>query len=189
MTRRPTILDSLAAIALLAALVAVVVFAVVMPVRDSINGFDRTFAEDMRMIERLSAGSSSIDKYREAISVLEAQIAEDDRYIKADSDALAFAALQQLVQAVIADNGGTMRSIQNVEVDPKGHERPVSVRVIASATYPVLIELLAELESNRPYLFVDGLSIKAPATGRAVTDWAPLSVQFEVVAFLSPVVQ
>jgi general secretion pathway protein M len=84
-------------------------------------------------------------------------------YLQGESDALASAALQDQVRAIITRAGGELRSTQILPVEPAGPEtsvRRASLRLQLAVDVEGLQQLLYELETSEPYLFVEDLNIR-----------------------------
>ena len=190
---RAGLLHRATALVILLGLLAVAAFFVVKPVRDALRAMDRQLAENASVVQRLLAGSDSIETYEEALASVETAVRGDPRYLLADSPALASAALQRIVREAIEGAGATLRSIQDVSADNPVSEQDmvlsrtsVTVRATVVATYPDILAAIGTLESAKPYLFVDRLSIRSPLRTEPATEWTPLTVQFEVTAYMPP---
>lgn len=80
-------------------------------------------------------------------------------YLDGDTDALAAASLQEVVNATVEGSGGRLRSIQILPAKDDGKFRRISVRAQMSATIVQLARLLYAFEANKTYLFVDNLDV------------------------------
>jgi general secretion pathway protein M len=93
-------------------------------------------------------------------------------YLSGGTDALAAAALQDRINALVADNGGTLRSTQPMPgVEEQGFRR-ITLKVQLTATTEELFDTLYELESGAPILFVDDLDIQSRIERRQTSDKA-----------------
>ena len=82
-------------------------------------------------------------------------------FIEARSVTLAGAALQQRLESAIAKQGGQLVS-SKVDVGPRGDERRVTLAAELTIAQPAMQALLFDLETGRPYIFVDALEARAP---------------------------
>jgi len=116
-------------------------------------------------------------------------------YLSGGTDALAAAALQDQVSALVDGNGGALRSMQPlVGVDEQGFRR-ITVRVEMTATIESLFETLYALETGMPVLFVENLDIQsrharrrnsqATATPVAADDEPLLVVAFDLSGYMA----
>lgn len=193
--RKPaSFLHRVAALLLLLGVLAAIFF-VVHPVRDTLSEMNRQIAENASMIQRLRAGSVSIGTYSEDIASVEAAVRSDPRFLAAASPALASAALQQIIRLALEEEGATLRSVQDVlslsgegEGTSPAAPKPVTVRVTVLATYPDILAAIGRIEAARPYLFIDQLSFRTPLVMEAKTEWAPLTIRFDVTAYMPPTV-
>jgi general secretion pathway protein M len=114
-------------------------------------------------------------------------------YLSGGTDALAAAALQDRVSALIDGNGGRLLSIQPLlGVDEQGFKR-ITVRVEMTATIEPLFETLYALETGMPVLFVENLDIQSRFTRRrsnqvatqvAAEDAPLLTVGFDLSGYM-----
>jgi general secretion pathway protein M len=82
-------------------------------------------------------------------------------FFEAKTITLAGAALQQRLEAAVASAKGRLVSTK-VEVAPRGDERQVSLAAELTIAEPDMQALLYDLETGRPYLFVDSFEARAP---------------------------
>jgi general secretion pathway protein M len=85
-------------------------------------------------------------------------------FFEAKTITLAGAALQQRLEAAVASARGRLLS-SKVEVGPRGDERRVALAAELTIAEPDMQALLYDLETGRPYLFVDAIEARAPETG------------------------
>jgi general secretion pathway protein M len=108
-------------------------------------------------------------------------------FLKNTAPNLAGAELQDLVRAAIENNGGRITTVQIIAPKEDGRFRQIGVNVQLFATTPNLQKILYAIESQQPYLIVDGLTIRPlnafrgfkPAPGAE----PEVSVLLDVVAF------
>jgi general secretion pathway protein M len=93
----------------------------------------------------------------------------EDFYFDAKTPAIAGAELQREVQKMVTAAGGRVTSTQLLPSPADEQPPKVSVRTQIQGTTDVLLDVLYEIEKARPFLFVDKLSVRAPAQRRATT--------------------
>ena len=144
--------------------------------------------ERLAQLERMAAT-------REPVQQLIAKIQQDRnvtaQYLPQSAPALAAAELQQRIKAVIEAAGGTLQSTQALPPVEEGGAVKVAISAIMNGDTGSLQQVLHNLESQTPLLFVDNLELSARQTrprlssGRyASYTRMQLNVQFEVAGYL-----
>jgi general secretion pathway protein M len=126
------------------------------------------------------AAQSDISRYRRIIGelpALKAAMAQFDReqplapFLLAGSNpALAAAGLQRRLQEIAGKSDIRIVSVRVQPPVPDGPLERISVQARLSADTAGLRDILYELEANRPYVFVDDLTITARPRRRNVSD-------------------
>lgn len=75
-------------------------------------------------------------------------------------DAVAGAALQQLVLDMAGRTGATIGSTETLPAEGRGGYRQIAVRVAVSASWARLVRLLAAIEEAQPIMVVDDLQLR-----------------------------
>ena len=102
-----------------------------------------------------------------------------------ESDAIAGAALQGMVQDMARAAGVTLTSAEALPGDPRGAFRRIGLRIMLSADWPALIDLLKAVESSPMRLLVDDLQLHATANTQAgaIRDAPRIEASFVVLGF------
>jgi general secretion pathway protein M len=185
--RLPRLQRRILAIGLLLLLVVVVVRIAMVPIVSTYLGNREAIVQMQDTITRYSKLSAQLDTLR--LAVEELKEADDlDRYVLAqESEALAAAALQERVKAVVTNSGGTLSSTQVLPADAdKGFKR-IGVSVRMGVSIDALQRVLYELENDLPYLVADDIVILARGARkrRATTEALDLlDVRFKLHAFM-----
>lgn len=107
-------------------------------------------------------------------------------FLKSASPAVAAAELQEQAKKILDENGGRLNSIQILPHKDEGRYRKVSVSLQLTAPLSSVKAMLHALESARPYLFVDNVSIRSggavPARSDTVNE-PDLIIQFDLTGF------
>jgi general secretion pathway protein M len=104
-------------------------------------------------------------------------------YLTGRTDALAAAALQDRVNTLVSDKGGTLSSVQPMPgVEDHGLTR-VTLRVQMTGTTEALFDILYALESGAPLVFIDNLDIQSSQQASGGTDSTALPSADLTVAF------
>jgi general secretion pathway protein M len=102
--------------------------------------------------------------------------------LEGDSDSMASAALQELLQAMFLRAGVPLNTVETLPGDEAGAYRRIRLRVSFNAAWPVLMSLLKEFETGRPALLIDELQVQ-PALHRIGTAPGTFDVSCALFAF------
>jgi general secretion pathway protein M len=139
----------------------------------------------------IAAQSGSLEKELKAIA---AQIKSSNYYYSDDKPALAGADIQQRVKDMVERNGGKLITTQTLPYDAQGDVTSVRVRVRITGDIHTLVGTLYGLESGRPLLIIDGLTIRGRVrrlprraglvVAQAEAQETELSINFDVSGFV-----
>ncbi len=158
MTLSPGI-SRLAALALSAGLLVALYAFAVAPLVASYGESNSAISRAGELLGRYRRIADSRPALQARLGELKARQAEIGIYLGGGTDALAGAALQELVNKTVEKGGGNLRSIQILPVKTDGEFRRVGVRVQMTATVSQLARVLYTLEAGRTFLFVDNLEV------------------------------
>jgi general secretion pathway protein M len=139
-------------------------------------------AQEQQEIARGEALRQSLPALRAAAQAAAAQADANGILLPGGTDDIAGANLQQDLQNLAAQAGTSLDSITTVPSQPEGTLRRIGVQVSVTATWPVLIALLAAIGSTRPRMIVDQLTVTNPSSASPGQD-AQLQAGFTVAAF------
>lgn len=189
MNQLPTFVSRIAALALLAGVLLMVAAFGVLPLADKIRETDEALDHNRQMIARMSGRVKTGGSYDSQIDVLQARINDSGLYIRADTEPLAAAAVQEHLKRAVGQHGGELRSVQSLPSVPEDELTRVGLRVVMTGGLAPILRVLYELETGEPYLFVDSLQIKSTKRRRRRTEQAPvetLSIRVDVYGYLPP---
>jgi general secretion pathway protein M len=187
MLRPGSLLSRILALLLLAALPLLVWTVVVEPVIAAYRDADQAIARTQSLLNDYRQRAAQRPQLAELVTAEEARAAAVQGYLVAVDDALAAAELQDRVKSVIEAAGGTLRSAQSLEVAPVegiAGVRRAGLQVRFSADSESLATILYGLETGKPYLFVDGLSVREPRRQRRRGDESEGPPELDVVVDL-----
>jgi len=145
------------------------------------------------MIARLSQSVGNRGSYDAQIDVLLARINQSGLYIRADTEPLAAAAVQEHLKRAVGLHGGELRSVQSLPNLQEEDLTRVGLRVVMTGALSSTIHVLYELETGEPYLFVDNLQIQSIKRRRQrKQEQQPvdtLSIRIDVYGYLPPEVE
>ncbi len=179
-------IPSLRSLFLLVLLVAVIG---VLPLAEKARMTDEALEFNREMMARLSRSAAHPGSYDAQIEVLLARINDSGLYIRADTEPLAAAAVQEHLKRAVGLHGGELRSVQSLPSLPEENLTRIGLRVVMTGVLGPMIHVLHELETGEPYLFVDNLQIKSTKRRRRRTQEQPvgrLSIRFDVYGYLPP---
>lgn len=106
--------------------------------------------------------------------------AESRVLLAGQTDAVAAAELQQIVQRLTVDAGGRLSSVQILPAERVGNYRRIMLRVSLQAPYAAGIAILHSIAGARPAMLVDDLKLQAPPMRNAAL---PMDASFTVLAY------
>jgi general secretion pathway protein M len=123
----------------------------------------------------------------EAAPALRAALARQSRggaeaLLSGDSDAIAAANLQSMLQEIAAGSGAGLQSVAPVAVQPLGNLRKIGLLVSLSGDWPQFIAFLAAAETATPRMVVEDLALTTTALADPGGD-IQLQASFTVSAF------
>lgn len=165
-------ISRLTALLLLALVLFGVYLFVVEPLVVGYDAIDRETddaREQLAHFERLAAMRPAV---AQQLQQVDSQQTAQGYYLSGGTDALAAAGLQDRINALVAANGGTLRSTQPMPgVEEQGFRR-ITLKVQLTATTEELFDTLYELEAGAPILFVEDLDIQSRIVRRQTGDTA-----------------
>jgi len=126
---------------------------------DLIAGMDKQLA----VYRRISAQG---DRYRSQYQRFAHLQQQDRRYLQSDTEFLATAELQREAKQVISGKGGEILSTQVLQSMQEDGFRRVAILIRMKGTLDELIEIFHDLESKKPYLFIDAVNIRGRQIAR-----------------------
>jgi general secretion pathway protein M len=163
----------LVAVALLMALLALLLYAVILPI---INGFSERAATRTTLLQTFERDERAVVQIASTRRAAEAQRQTSARFhLPGGSQAAANDKLKERVAAAIMASGGDLRAIEDVA----SAAGTIQLRADARLTTEQLAGLLVSLQRGEPLLIIEILSVTATQafqTGRS----GPLDVRLEI---------
>ncbi len=154
----------------------------------------RAFADDRARTEQLKDVLARYHERAARLPALETRAAAlrqsggpAEGYLGGDNPALAGAALQEHLKALIGEWQGQLTSVQILPAAPDGARLRITARGEMTLNVESLEHVLYAVESETPYLFVDALAIHAVSPGGRTRgkDADPvLDVRFDITGFM-----
>ncbi len=155
----PGWVSRLAALALSAGVAFALYLFVVAPIVADYAETDAAVARAADLLDRYRRVAAARPALQQRLDALKSRQSEIGTYLSGDTDALAGAELQELVNATVAKSGGGLRSVQILPVKSDGGFRRIGVRVQMTATIAQVLQVLHGLEAGSTLLFVDNLEV------------------------------
>ncbi len=177
------------AVGLLLLVMAVVVFAVLLPLVTTGLAYHEEKIDLLFRLQRQQTIAGRETQVKEQLELIKQQFLEQGYFSTSSTEALASAELQNIVKTAVADAGGQLTSTQGLPGKLTDGFFRVAVKVRMTGTTEALVGVLHTIESAVPVLLVDQLDIN-PVRGvrnRKTNKIDPsdqLNVSFEVVSFL-----
>ena len=153
-----------AAVGLLALLVLSIIFYGLMPlVQGYIDRSEEVAMLDKRLLtlRSLLANESQVDTELEHLDSLKAS---GDIFLKGSKVTIASAKLREFISDIVRDSGGSLVSTQEYQTESLDTASAVGLRVQFNGETRHLSSLLYKLESARPLIFIDQLTVNSSSS-------------------------
>ena len=127
--------------------------------KQQIESLDNQAARYRRLLETLPELQTELEQARSNKGV-------KDFYFDAKTPALAGAELQREVQKMVKSAGGRVSSTQLLPSREDEQPPRVRVRTQIQGTTDALLDVLYQIDKARPFLFIEQITIRAPAQRR-----------------------
>lgn len=150
-------------------------------------------ADQLQRFEYLVANEDTINT---ELKRIEDMGSDGDLFLSGNKPAIASANLREFINDAVKRSGGQLVSSQDYEADPVPSATPIGLRFQVSGEVQNLVDLLYELESARPVIFIDELSVtsassrtrEARTRNRRLSNRAQpnsLDIRMDVVGYLA----
>jgi general secretion pathway protein M len=139
-------------------------------------------AQRAALAQRMETLVTTRTALQEQAKAVAAGGAGETALLEGDSDSVASAALQEMLQAMFAQAGLQLNSVETLPGEEAGAYRRIRLRVSFNASWPVLMALLKDVQLARPALLVDEVQLQ-PALHRISTAPGTFDVSISLFAF------
>jgi general secretion pathway protein M len=175
----------LGAILLLLGVIFLAKEGVIDPIVDSLDQSRQAIDEAQLRLARIKAVAATKPQLEAVAAKMVSDIGQSDAFMRADTEALAGAALQERLRNLTSAQGITVGAIQWAGGKTESGLGRISVRVQIMAPLGPLYALLGSIETTMPLLFIDDIDIQATASGDPgqPLQEGPLSVSFDCYGY------
>jgi general secretion pathway protein M len=175
----------LGAILLLLGVILLAKEAVIDPIIDSLDQSRQAIDEAQVRLARIKAVAATKPQLEAVAAKMATDIGQSDAFMRADTEALAGAALQERLRNLTSAQGISVGAIQWAGGKTESGLGRISVRVQVMAPLGPLYALLGSIETTMPLLFIDDIDIQATASGDPgqPLQEGPLSVSFDCYGY------
>jgi len=177
------------AVGLLVFVVAVVVFAVMVPLISTGLAYHEEKNDLLFRLKRQQTIAGRANQVGEGLETVKQAFQERNYFSNSSTEALASAELQNIVKTAVSDAGGQLTSTQGLPGKQNNGFFRIAVKVRMTATMEALVNVLNSIDNAVPILIVDQLDIN-PVRGRRnrkthkVEPSEQMNISFEVVSFM-----
>ena len=139
---------------------------------------------DQALLDRMQALSASLPTLRNQAKTLERSGRSAALTIVGNSDALAAAALQSMLQDMANSAGGTVTSFETVPAQAVGAYRRIGLKLTMHVPWNQLVAMLRAVEEAHPPMLIDELDIHSLGVLNLIAT-PKLDASFTVYAFRS----
>lgn len=178
-----------AAVVLLLGVLGLAYLYVISPVLGAYRETDDEIVQTGEMLARYESLAHHRSAYQVRWDKLNAQHTGSGIYLSGTTDAVAAAELQNRVKKAVSQHAGRLRSIQNLPAKSDGDFLRIAVRVQFNANLASVHRILYQLESAKPFVFVDNLDTRnRRARSRNALEASDplLTIRLDLSGFLSP---
>ncbi|MCU7932601.1 MAG: type II secretion system protein M [Candidatus Thiodiazotropha sp. (ex Codakia rugifera)] len=178
--------------AILLLLFLVVLVAAIYPVWSLNTTYDEQITDAQHQIQIYQRIASQNNQYQQEFNHLKRSQQTDRRYLQSNTDSLAKAELQRRMKQVAGKKNGEIISTQAVQVTQEEDLNRVAIRVRMKSTLENMKAILHQLETGKPYLFVENITVRSrhitrrrlPKTKEITKAISMLDVEFLLSGYL-----
>jgi general secretion pathway protein M len=182
-TTLPLLAGRVAALGLAAGVLTLVIAGALVPFANRLADLDEQKRIAAGAVERLVARIGDREGFAERLTALEQEVAASKTHIEAETPALGSAVMQQLLAAAAARHGIQVASVQVLPGTAEAGFQRIALRADVQGPLPGMTGLLHDLESGRPYMFVEAIDIQSHTT-TSESEHPLVSVRTDLVSYM-----
>lgn len=178
----------IAAIALLVFVLFVVYSLTIGPLISAYARVNTALAESAELLQRYRQIASRREVFAAELDKLAFQQDNSGVYLPGDTDALAAARLQEIVNSTVVSGGGQLRSVQILPAKDDGTFRKIGVRAQMTGNIAAVARILYAFEAGDIFLFIENIDISNRRARRRNTDRTDpeLLIRVDLSGYLRP---
>ena len=154
----------------------------VQPLRDWYADGDALLTGRRALAARMTALAAQVPALTRRSAALGTNGDPSSSILTGDTDAIAGAKLQEIVQTLAGAQGITPTSIENLPAVASGRYRRIALQLSLIGRFAVLVQLLQAIEQATPRMLVDDLHVEGAHLVNQPLDGA-LEAQLTIIAF------
>ncbi len=127
---------------------------------DRLQIYETGMERDSELLARYNSHADTRPKLEAQLKKLHALESSQGGFMRSESPALAAASMQDRVKRVVTKSGGTLTSVQVLPVEDDNGYKKIAVNVVVAADVQALRDVLFDLETGMPYLFVEDIDLR-----------------------------
>ena len=147
------------ALLLLASVLSALYMLTITPVRDAFTEVDESIGNLRFQLSRYAQIAAAAPALEAEVERLRSRRSLEEDLLTSPSPALAAAAMQQLVSAIVTDSGGTLVSTQALEPEELEDLQAIGMRVVMRGDIEAVQSVLHTIEAGSPVFFVTRLDL------------------------------
>jgi general secretion pathway protein M len=180
------------AVSILILLVVITTLLVIYPAWSLNREYDVQIEDTQFQIERYQRIAGQDDRYQLEFNTLKRRQQSDIRYLQSKTDLLANAELQRRIKQVVTTAQGRIISSQTAQISQEEVLGKVAIRVRMKSTLENLVKILHQIESQKPYLFIENISFRSrhlprrrlPTNKKIENEIKQLDLEFLVIGYI-----
>ncbi|MES9919712.1 MAG: type II secretion system protein GspM [Candidatus Thiodiazotropha sp.] len=180
------------AVAILIVILATVSVLVLYPAWSMNTTYSVRIEDTQFQLQRYQRIANQDERYQLEFNKLKRVQQSDSRYLQSKTDSLANAELQRRIKQVVAAGQGEIISTQTAQISQEEILNKVAIRVRMKSTLENLKQIIYQLESQKPYLFIENISLRSrhvprrrlPKTKEIEKQLRMLDLEFLVVGYI-----
>ena len=177
------------ALGLLALLLLLIYWVAIMPLLDKSQFYRESIEDSEFRLQRYKRSIAGKEAWQKQLLTVKQREQSSQHFSNKETPALASADFQKLIKTTVTDAGGRLTSTQVVPPSEEDSFSKITIKVRMTGNMETLRDVLYTLESTRPMLLIDNLTLR-PIRGkrnrktRKMMPSDQLNVYFDVVGYL-----
>lgn len=183
------------AISLLLLMIFFVIFYLCIPLGSFYLNKTEAVSDLKQQLSRFEYLIANEDKINAELKRIDNLGAEGDLFLSGNKKSIASANLREFINEAVTRSGGQLVSSQDYDAEPIASATAIGLRLQVTGEVKNLVDFLYELESARPIIFIDDLSVSSSSSRLRVSNVrrsrtkpqnrSSLDIRMDVVGYLA----